>query len=211
MVLSLNWIEIVGYVGSLLIAASLTMSNITKLRWYNLVGALTFAAYGALLQAWPVFAVNFFIAVVDAYYLVRTRRKKDFFTLLPIQGLETFTRKFLLFHRTDVMRFFPGFELEALASRSGFFVLRNMIPAGIVFYEPLPGGDVEIRLDYVVPEYRDQKNAEFVFRILNEQLSAQGHRHLVVRSSVKAHRDYLLAQGFEAEPREQDLFRKVII
>ena len=211
MSLSPNWVEIVGYLASVLVAGSLMMSNITRLRWCNLIGALVFSTYGMLVGAWPVFAVNFFIVGVDAYYLVGTRRRKDFFTLLPIQGLETFTRKFLLYHRAEIARFFPQLDVEQLAGRPGFFVLRNMMPVGVVFYESLATDDVEIKLDYVVPEYRDQKNAEFVFRILNEQLSAAGHRSLVVRSQVKAHRDYLVRQGFEAEAGAQDLFRRVII
>lgn len=211
MPIALNWVEIVGYVASLLIAASLMMNNITRLRWINLVGGLAFSSYGALVGAWPVFAVNLFIAGVDAYYLLRVRSKKDFFTLLPIKGLECYTRKFLLFHRVDIGRFFPDLSIDALDGYSGFYVLRNMVPVGLVFYEPLADCDVAIRLDYVVPEYRDQKNAEFVFRILNEQLSGEGYRNLVVRSSVKAHRDYLLRQGFVAQPGEADLFRKVII
>ena len=59
--------EIVGYIGSALVAISLMMSNIWKLRWINLVGALFFVLYGLIVKVHPVVAVNAFIAVVDAY------------------------------------------------------------------------------------------------------------------------------------------------
>ena len=39
----LAWTEIIGYAGSLLVAASLMMDSLVKLRWINLAGALAFA------------------------------------------------------------------------------------------------------------------------------------------------------------------------
>jgi hypothetical protein len=42
--------EILGYVASLLVAASLMMSGVRRLRWINLAGSLAFAAYGLWLR-----------------------------------------------------------------------------------------------------------------------------------------------------------------
>ena len=36
----MNWVEAVGYLGSLLVAVSLTMSSLVRLRWLNLAGAV---------------------------------------------------------------------------------------------------------------------------------------------------------------------------
>ena len=38
--------EWVGYLASVVVAISLMMSNIKKLRWWNLIGAALFVAYG---------------------------------------------------------------------------------------------------------------------------------------------------------------------
>ncbi|WP_299804369.1 hypothetical protein [uncultured Shewanella sp.] len=62
--------EWVGYLASVVVAISLMMSNIKKLRWWNLVGAALFVAYGLAINAIPVALVNFFIVLIDAYYLV---------------------------------------------------------------------------------------------------------------------------------------------
>ncbi len=51
-------------------------SNIKKLRWLNLLGAALFVAYGMAIQAYPVAAVNFFIVLIDAYYLVVIYREQ---------------------------------------------------------------------------------------------------------------------------------------
>lgn len=61
--------EWVGYLASVVIAISLMMSNIKKLRWWNLIGAALFVVYGLAIDAIPVALVNFFIVFIDAYYL----------------------------------------------------------------------------------------------------------------------------------------------
>lgn len=205
------WTEGLGYLASVLVAVSLVMSNIRRLRWINLAGALAFTAYAAVVGAWPVFTVNLFIVFVDAYYLERMRARKDFFTLLSITGADPLARKFLLFHRRDIARFFPSFAPEQFQDLQGFFVLRNILPVGAFFYKELPTGEVEIQLDYVIPEYRDHQNADFLYRILNERFGAEGRTALLVTTTVKAHQQYLLQQHFEADAGALDRFRKPII
>ena len=63
--------EWVGYLASAVVAISLMMSNIKKLRWWNLIGAGLFVAYGLAIDAIPVALVNFFIVLIDAYYIVK--------------------------------------------------------------------------------------------------------------------------------------------
>lgn len=68
--------EWVGYLASVVVAISLMMSDIKKLRWLNLFGAMLFVAYGMAIQAYPVAAVNFFIVLIDIYYLVVIYREQ---------------------------------------------------------------------------------------------------------------------------------------
>ncbi|GIU09775.1 YgjV family protein [Shewanella morhuae] len=69
--------EWIGYLASVVVAISLTMSNIKKLRWWNLIGAALFVAYGIAISAYPVALVNFFIVLIDAYYLIKLYRETD--------------------------------------------------------------------------------------------------------------------------------------
>jgi hypothetical protein len=68
--------DVIGYVASVLVAVSLMMSNIVRLRVLNLLGALTFVTYGALIEAWPVAFMNTFIVGINIWYLVQMRRKE---------------------------------------------------------------------------------------------------------------------------------------
>ncbi|MFT6256577.1 MAG: putative membrane protein [Cellvibrionaceae bacterium] len=72
---SINIWEWVGYLASVVVAISLMMSDIKKLRWWNLIGAGLFVAYGLAIDAIPVALVNFFIVLIDLYYLVKLYRE----------------------------------------------------------------------------------------------------------------------------------------
>lgn len=61
--------EMLGYLASVFVAASLTMRSLTRLRVINLIGSLLFTAYGLIISAYPVAVVNAFIVLVNIYYL----------------------------------------------------------------------------------------------------------------------------------------------
>ena len=69
--------EWVGYLASAVVAISLMMANIKKLRWWNLIGAALFVAYGLAIGAIPVALVNFFIVLIDIYYLVKLYKEPE--------------------------------------------------------------------------------------------------------------------------------------
>ena len=71
--------EIIGYTASALVAISLMMSSIVKLRVINLIGAALFTLYGLLIGAYPVAVLNFTIVLIDLYYLRDTIKSKVYF------------------------------------------------------------------------------------------------------------------------------------
>lgn len=207
----MSWINIIGYTGTALIALSITMNNIWRLRWINLFGAATFATYGFLVSAYPVLALNSFITLVDIYYLAQMSRRKDYFTLAEVpEGSYLFLNKFLEFYQADIARFFPEFTRDRIRSSQCVFILRNLVPVGLFIYEAQPGGVAEIHLDYVRPEYRDLKNARFLYAAQAESLQARGIHTFIARSRVKAHRDYLQKMGFETDPEDRTFFYKTL-
>lgn len=203
------WIEIIGYSGSVLVAVSLTMSNIWKLRWINLFGASTFAVYGLLTQTYPVFALNSFIAVTDIFYIVQMSRRKDYFTLSEVpKGSNLFLNRFLKFFESDIKTFFPDFNYKKIPDPNCIFILRNLVPVGLFVYEKKGEGVAEIHLDYVRPEYRDLKNAYYLYREHCKSLKAKGIQTFQARTTVKAHRQYLLKLGFTPGIDDETCFTK---
>ncbi|HTG67191.1 MAG TPA: YgjV family protein [Flavobacterium sp.] len=64
-----NWVEILGYIASAFIAISFTMESVVKLRVVNFTGAVLFGTYGIFINSIPIVLVNYFIAIVNIYYL----------------------------------------------------------------------------------------------------------------------------------------------
>jgi hypothetical protein len=204
------WMEWVGYAASVLIAVSMTMNNLWRLRWICTAGAAAFAVYGFAVKAYPVFALNAFIVATNLYYLLQMSTRRDYFSLLPVGEQSVFRDRFLEFYRDDIARHFPGFAAATLAGTESVFVLRNLMPVGLFVYERRPGGVVAINLDYVVPSYRDLKNAVFLFAGKWDELRAQGFHTFVAKSTVPSHQRYLRRAGFLQDAQSPDVFRKPI-
>lgn len=70
-------IEVIGYAASIMVAISLTMREIVKLRVFNFIGCALFVTYGFAIDAWPVVLTNGFIAIVNVYYLTKLYKARQ--------------------------------------------------------------------------------------------------------------------------------------
>ncbi len=201
----MNWLEILGYVGSVIVAVSLMMKNIVKLRWWNLVGAALFSLYGLLVGAYPVFAVNFFIAIVDIYYLIVLYKKKDEFSLVSVRPNNNYLKKFTEFYFDDIIKFFPQFSFANLEGKKVFFILRNLLPVGLFAFEITSDNSAIVYIDYAVPSYRDLNNAKFLYKTKPEFFKNLGCKQIITHTEVEAHKKYLLKIGF-AEGKKNNEF-----
>jgi hypothetical protein len=205
-------LEIIGYTSSVLVAISLMMSNHFKLRVINFVGALIFVVYGALLTppALPVVAVNGLIACTNIYFLYKMSRRKEFFRTLPIIAGAPFVAHFMRFYAEDIKQFFPRFdwEKERRKDPSCLFLLRGANPAGIFIYE-IRQKSVVVLIDYVVPEYRDMKSADFLYAVLTERFLEKGKTEYIVEDSYNVkHCKYLHALGFKRDPARPEVMSR---
>lgn len=197
--------ELIGYLASGLVAVSLMMKSIRRLRIYNLVGSLAFTVYGVLIGAYPVAAVNAFIVFINLYYLRQMAAAREFFDLLKIRPDSEYLRSFLDFHRDDIQRFSPGFEYAPGEAQVGFFVLRDMVPAGLFLGEVDQPGRLRVKLDYVIPQYRDLQTGRYVFQGQADFFRELGIREIVSDPGNPAHTAYLERMGFA--PAQGGLFR----
>ncbi len=203
----MGWIEIVGYCGSILIAASLMMKSMKKLRWINLIGASTFSIYGLLLDAYPVFALNGFITLVDIFYISQMLRKKDYFEILEIKNPKaSFLNRFLDYHCSDIQTFFPNVNLSQTENPLIFFTLRNMLPVGLFIGEIKTENTLEIKLEYVIKGYRDFKIAEYHYEKNTEVFKNKNITELQMKSTVPAHIMFLKKVGFKKTDSHGETF-----
>jgi hypothetical protein len=193
----LQWI---GYIASVAIALSMTMSSILKFRWINLFGALIFSTYGFLIGAWPVGFLNAFIALVDIYYLNSIYSKKEVFEILEVRADNKYLIRFLQFHEDDIEKFFPGFAYRPEMNTVSFFVLRNMAVAGVFLAHRDQNHCLSVGLDFVLPEYRDFKNGKFIYLRLRDRFINEGFTKVVTEGKSEKYAQYLSKLGFEKNP-----------
>lgn len=195
----LSWLEAFGYAASVVVAVSLMMSSILKLRWWNLAGAAAFSLYGLLIHAYPVAVLNGFIALADAYYLIRMYGTREDFRAIPVPENSAYLACIFEAHREEILRIFPRFDLRGEGGRVGFFVLRNLVPAACFLGTPRAEGVLEADLDFALPAYRDLRPGAFLFQERLGLFRELGIRRIEARSADPAHCDYLRRVGFAEE------------
>lgn len=198
-----TWIEWFGTFASVVVAISLTLKNIKRLRIVNLIGSLAFAIYGILISAWPVFGLNAFIVLVNTYYLyvmARDAKKPETFEILYVNLVhDEYAQRFLQFYKSDIKKFFPSFPLEGnddyLMGLEACFILRQTVPVSLVVYKREANGDLSILMDYAIPAYRDLKNARFFLETALKNI-ARTAKVVHAQAEVPAHEAYLKKLGF---------------
>lgn len=194
--------ELIGYIASLLVAISLMMSAIVKLRVVNMIGAFTFAIYGVLIGSIPVAGMNAFIVLINIYYLVKIWRDQSYFDLLHSSHNSPYLNKFLEFYRNHIETYQPDFDFSATYDYV-LFVLSDMVPAGLLLGHQVENR-LHIDLDFVIPTYRDFKIGEYLFKKNASHFAEQGIDELTTSPGNDEHNHYLQKMGFN---REGSLYR----
>jgi len=207
--MTFNWIEWLGYIASIVVAISLMMTNIRRLRWINLLGAVAFTVYGALLQIYPVLVVNAFIVGVNMYYLIRLSLTKEHFHLIPISwDTSIFLPRFIEFYLPDIKKHFPNLKVDELRQYRSIFITRNVVPVGLFIYERMEGGIIRIHLDYEIPMYRDFESARYFFREFRNLVQEKGFHTYEAYCNVPIHQRYLKRMKFVENYAEPGRFER---
>lgn len=196
--------EIIGYAASVLVAFSLMMSNIIQLRIVNLAGSATFSLYGVLIGSIPVAAMNGFIVLINIYYLTKINSTVEYFQLLKVSNDSEYLKTFLKFYNDQIHRFQPGFSPKFRSDAINIFILRDMIPAGLLIGNIETEGKLIVELDFVVPQYRDFKIGKFMFEKNADFFRNRNVRQILAKPGSKKHNNYLEEMGFK---KEEDTYR----
>ena len=112
------------------------------------------------------------------------------------------------YYRTDIKKFIPEFSMNELTNPKFYFILRNLMPAGLFIYEERSDSEIEVKLDYAVPDYRDKKNGSYIYSAERNFLVKKGFNKLSTYSSVKKHSKYLESVGYKKDMNKENLYVK---
>jgi hypothetical protein len=203
--------QYIGYIASVVIATSMLMNSIQKLRWINLFGAALFSIYGFIINAFPVAMLNGFIVFIDIYYLIKMYANKDYFTLLEVNSNNNYLEAFVDFHKKDIEQFFPGFTFKPELNKLSILILCNMSVAGVVLAHEENPKTLKIGLDFVIPQYRDQKPGKFLYKNNLYYFSKLGYEKLCSQTYSKSHSKYLKKMGFLKNENDENILIKRLI
>lgn len=192
------WVEVIGYIASGLIILSITQKSILRLRLLGLAGGLIFLVYAMLIEAYPIAAVNIIASSIHLWRLRKlVRRKGEVFRILPVPPDSRYLLDFLEFYRDEIQGHFqPEFEFAATPDLLTAFVLRDMVPAGLLIGDRRPDGSFEVKLDFVIPQYRDFKIGTYVYSRASTLFGDEAPSVVWATASNKDHAAYLRRMGF---------------
>jgi len=193
-------VELVGYVASALVVASLAMTSVVRLRVVSLVGSLVFVVYGALLPSVPIIVTNAAVALLNIWFLRKEFSPHRDLGAVPIASDAPFLLDFLRSHDADIRSFHPGFQPPE-AGDFALLLTRDGLPAGAFIGTP-EGSVLRLRLDYVMHAYRDSRIGTWLYRGGTKAFTDAGFTSLVAVPASEALRNYLLGVGFVQRDEE---------
>jgi hypothetical protein len=175
--------EVIGYLASLLVVASLAMTSVVRLRILSLAGSLTFIVYGVRLGS-----------VLNAWFLRKELAPTIDLGLSRIRPDSPFLDDFLRYHLDDIHRFQPDFRMPVQDSFT-LVLTRDGLPAGAVVGRR-EGEALVLSLDYVMKAYRDSRLGNWLFGPGAKVFRDEGFTRLESDPGTDLHESYLERVGF---------------
>lgn len=195
--------EAVGYFASALTIVSLLMTEFVRFRLISFFANGIWMAFGILISSSSLAGTNALLMGINAFFLVRHLRAKEYFNIVEVRKNAVFLGEFLKAFEKEIQKFYPGFRYDAERDVYPFFALRNVTAAGLFVLEMHPDNRLFLALDFTIPGYRDMKIGRFVYTRGSEvwhKLVKLGHEQ--VYSEIPASKKqvkYLKSMGFRED------------
>ncbi len=161
----MSWVDALGWFGSALLVFSLLQARILRLRVLNTIACVILTVFNAIIEVWPMVAMNVVLATINLWFiarLLRERHDETKYTVLGVEEDDGYLQHFLDVHGTDIARYFPRFREGS--GRAAYLVLHGDETVGAMLVRDVGDGTAQVDLDYVTPRFRDFTPGEFVFR-----------------------------------------------
>ena len=172
----MGWIDAVGWAGSALLIFSLLQARVLRLRILNTIACIVLVFFNAVIEVWPMVAMNVVLAAINLYFiakLLRERHDEAVYAVIEVEEDDSYLAHFVRTHLEEIGTYFPRFLPEATDAegaitarddRTAYLIAQGDETVGAVVMRDAGNGVAQIELDYVTPKYRDFTPGEFVFR-----------------------------------------------
>lgn len=188
-------IEAIGYTGSALVLVSFLMVSVVKLRVVNTIGSLIFTVYAFIIHSYPTAIMNVCLVMINIYHLMKMRntsKESRTYDLVAVNAGDSMLNYILRRLSDDIKKCFPGIELDFSNANTSYIICFDGAPAGIFIGYKNDNGNIDILLDYSLPEFRDFSIGKFLF----SNLASYGITAVTYTGSDENHKEYLSKNGF---------------
>jgi len=196
-VIAVSATEVLGYVASAIVVASLTMSSVVRLRMLSLCGSAAFFTYGLLIGSTPIMLTNVALASINIWFLGKEFRRGGIdLGVSKIRADSPFLLDFISFHSGDIGRFQPDFAMPVGPDVVALLLTRDGLPAGTLIGRQ-EGDILHVDLDYVLSAYRDSRLGGWLYGDESKVFRSLGITELRAEATTDTHDRYLVRMGFE--------------
>ena len=171
----MTWIDAVGWAGSALLVFSLLQARVLRLRVLNTVACIVLVFFNAVIEVWPMVAMNVVLAAINLSFiaaLLRGRHDETVYEVIEVDEDDAYLAHFVRTHEGEIGHFFPHFVHDPATAggglppeaRTAYLIAHGDETVGAVVARDAGEGVAQIELDYVTPKYRDFTPGEFVYR-----------------------------------------------
>ena len=196
-------VELVGYLGSLLVLVSFLMTSVFKLRVVNTVGSLIFMVYALIIHSYPTAIMNFCLVLINLHFLWKMHKDAGKYDVVEIDPKDAYLDYFVTKQKEDIENIFPGTMAKVGEAEKAYIINCGTESIGVVYAKALEDG-LELILDYTVPAYRDFSVGKFML----DKMKEKGIKRLVYRGPAEHHKAYLNKMGYV---NKDDIYEKVLI
>lgn len=196
-----NLPELIGYTASILIAVSMLMTSVLRLRWFILVGNLLFIVYAILIQAYPILILNSFNAVVNIWFIWQAYNLKGNYAVLHAESNAPMLERFLSYYIDDIQKFFPKFT-RFDPDDVVFLIVKGTAVISVVGFRKINDDAFEVVIDYVAKTHRNHKPGKLIYEQENifDRLAC---KVIYAHSFHKKHDKYLRKLKFKPKIRNK--------
>ena len=200
----MSWLDALGWAGSALLVFSLMQARVLRFRVLNLIACVILVVFNALLEIWPMVAMNVVLSAINLWFLrklLSERHDAAAFSVVEVSPTDEYLRHVLRVHQADMLKHQPDLVWDGAApGRRSYLVLHGDETVGVVLAHEEDDGVLQVELDWVSPRFRDFAPGEFVWR-RSDLLRDEGFRRVVTPPRMVA--PYYDRIGFR---REGDAF-----
>ena len=184
-------LELIGYLGSLLVIVSMLMTSVVKLRIINTIGSVIFCGYALAIHSYPTAAMQVCLIIINIINLYKLNNTKKEYTAVSAKADDGFLAHFLFANSSDIKKFFPDFSVPSAGDKI-FLITCGQVPAGVFIAQDDGKGALTVKLDYTTPAYRDCSAGKFLYT----HLQRLGIKKILAETKIPAHEKYLHKMGF---------------